>query len=273
MKLSQEDADLFFRLMWGLQFYVNQQRQILTDIESVEKYVALPMSEKIEVRDALWESPDLIDAYVEKNPDGLTVEELDIIRTWKRFVAGTFQIFRFLKKHTILIGGEESEVYAVLGLNDTLEEVFAYRPPPIMVQAVLLPFKGKIIYDGALKGYNIMFGGGIRSDLKEIYMAAKQNGRIITTLEPEVAACAKGPRTRKPGKNWGPAVEKIVKASEQMRGGPAVQSAAFGLLRASAKVAQAAVGRSDDVDELWNLEQQAQRALSRLQTVLMRAER
>ena len=32
MKLSQEDTELFFRLMWGLQFYINQQRQILTDI-------------------------------------------------------------------------------------------------------------------------------------------------------------------------------------------------------------------------------------------------
>jgi hypothetical protein len=29
MKLSQDDADLFFKLMWGLQFYVNQQRRIL----------------------------------------------------------------------------------------------------------------------------------------------------------------------------------------------------------------------------------------------------
>lgn len=54
MKLSREDADLFFKLMWRLQFYVNQERQILPNIKSVEAYAALPMSDKVEVRDALW---------------------------------------------------------------------------------------------------------------------------------------------------------------------------------------------------------------------------
>jgi hypothetical protein len=103
-------------------------------------------------------------------------------------------------------------------------------------------------------------------------MAAKQNGRIITTLEPELAKPAKAKRSPKPGKDWGPLVEEVVAASQQMRGGPAVQSAAFGLLRASAGLAQAVVQRPDDLDELWRLEQQARRALSRLQTVLNRAE-
>jgi hypothetical protein len=272
MQISQKDADLFFKLMWGLQFYVNQQRQILPDVESVEEYAILPMAEKIEVRDALWETSNLIDVYVEKNPDGLSVEELGIVRKWKRFVAGTFQMFRFLKKHTIFIG-EKSQVYGVLGLYDSLEDIFYGRRPPIMVQAVLLPFKGKIVYDGVLKGYNVLFGGGIRSSLKEEYMTAKQNKRIITTLEPEAAGPAQKERKRKPGKDWGPTVEEIVQVSERMRGGPAIQSAAFGLFRASARLTQAAIQQPEDLDELWHLEQQARRALSRLQTVLDRAER
>jgi hypothetical protein len=271
MNLSQEDADLFFRLMGGLQFYVNQQRQILPNVKSAQEYAALPTSEKIKVRDVLWENPDLIDAYVEKNPDSLSFEELDIVRKWKRFVAGTFQIFRYLKKHAIFIS-EKSQVYGVLGLYDSLEDMFYGRPLPIMVQAVILPFKGQIVYDGVLKSYNVIFGGGIRSGLKEEYMAAKQNERIITTLEPELTGPAREGRERKPGKDWGPVVEEVVKASEQMRGGTVVQSAAFGLLRASARVTQLAVQRPDDLEELWRLGQQAQRALSRLQTVLERAE-
>lgn len=271
MKVAREDAELFFKLMWNLQFYVNQQRQIRSEIKSVEDYASLPMADKMEVRDALWEDPDVIDAYVEKNPDGLSVEELDIVRRWKRFVAGTFQIFRFLKKHTIFIG-EKSQVYGVLGLYDSFEDAFLRRRLPIMVQAVLLPFKGKIIYDGVLGSYNITFGSGIRSSLKEEYMAAKQNGRIITTLEPEIVELAQGERKRKPGKDWGPMVGEIVNVSEQMRGGPAVQSAAFGLLRASARLAQSAVQQPEDWEELWHLERQVRTALSRLQTTLERAE-
>ena len=270
MKLSQEEADLFFKLMWGLQFYVNQQRQILPDIKSVDEYTALSTPDKGEVRDTLWESPDLIDAYVAENPDGRSAEELEIVRKWKGFVLGTFQIFRHLKKHTILIG-EKSQVYGVLGLFNSLEEVYYGYPLPIMAETVLLPFKGKIVYDGLLKGYNISFGGGIRSRLNEEYMTAKQNDRITTTLEPEIAAPPER-SSKKPARNLGPAVDKVAKAVEQLKGGPVIQGAAFSLLRATAKLAQSATHRPDDLDELVQRERQVRRALKRLQTTLDRAE-
>lgn len=270
MKLPVEEANLFFKLLWGLQFYINQQYQILPNIKSAEEYAGLPMTEKLKVRDKLWKSPNLIDAYVEKNPDSLSAQELDIVSKWKRFVSGGFQIFRYLKNHTIFIG-EKSQVYGVLGLYDNLEELFPGRPLPMMVEAVLLPFKGKIVYDGVLKGYNIFLGGGIRSGLKEEYMAAKQNDRIVTTLEPETTT-QKQVKHQQPGKDWTPVVEEIVRASEKMRGGSPVQNAAFALLRDSARVVQSVVQRSDNLEEIWHLKQQVQKALRRLQTVLERAE-
>ena len=269
MELSTADADLFFKLMWGLQSYVNQQRQILPDIASVEDYQALPMADMASVRNALWENPGLIDAYVAENPRGLPAEELAIVLKWKRFVTGTFQIFRFLKKHTIFIG-ENSQVYGVLGLYDSLEDMLWERKPPIMVKAVLLPFRSKIVYDGLLSTYNVYFGGGIRSDLNEAYMTAKQNNRIITTLEPELARPARKPK--KPGKDWRPVVDDLVNQAEEMKGGPAVQSSAFSLLRASAKLAQVAAHETNDLGELWTLERRVRTALSRFQTVLSRAE-
>jgi hypothetical protein len=269
MNLSRADADLFFKLMWGLQFFVNQKHQILDGVASVDEYATLPMEDKALVRSALWESPELIDAFAAENPDGLAAEELEIIDKWKRFVGGAFQIFRYLKKHTIFIG-EGSKVYGVLGLYDSLEDMFMWRKPPIMVQAVLLPFKGKIIYDGLMSGYDIYFGSGIRSELNETYMAAKQNNRIITTLEPELAKPAQKPR--KPAQDWRSGVDALVNQTEKMRGGPAVQSSAFSLLRASAKLTQVAVHDPDNLDELWNLERRVRTALSRFQTVLSRAE-
>jgi hypothetical protein len=270
MQLSTADADLFFKLMWGLQFYVNQQRQILPHVGSVTAYAELTTADKLKVRDILWENPELIDAYVAENPDRLPAKELEIIQKWKRFLSGTFQIFRFLKKHTIFIG-EDSQVYGVLGLYDSVEEVVYGRRPPIMVETVLLPFKGKIIYDGLMSGYNIFFGGGIRSNLNEVYMAAKQNERIITTLEPELAQPAQ-PTRKKLGKDWRSEVDELVKRTDKIKGGPAVQSSAFNLLRASAKLAQAAVHNPDDLDLLWNLERRVRTALTRLQTTLDRAE-
>ncbi|KAB2834098.1 MAG: hypothetical protein F9K48_06990 [Candidatus Brocadia sp.] len=68
MKLPVEEANLFFKLMWGLQFFINQQCQILPGIKSANEYADLPVTEKLKVRDKLWKSPNLIDAYAEKNP-------------------------------------------------------------------------------------------------------------------------------------------------------------------------------------------------------------
>jgi hypothetical protein len=217
MKLSTKDAQLFYGLMWQLQSYVNEQHQILPDVESVEDYLDLPSADRIQVRDFLWAHPELIDAYVTENPYGLEGEEITIVRKWKRFVTGTFQIFRYLKKHAIFIR-DDGQVYGVLALRDSLEEVLYGRRLPVMAKAVLMPFKGRIVYDGMLSFYNIHFGGGIRRGLNEEYMAAKQNDRIITTLEPELTQPTR--KKRKPGRDWGPVVDGLVEATTELKGGP-----------------------------------------------------
>ncbi len=45
MKVSEADSDLFFKLMWRLQFHVNRKRALIPGIHSVEAYAALPRTE------------------------------------------------------------------------------------------------------------------------------------------------------------------------------------------------------------------------------------
>lgn len=99
MLLSQEDAAQFFRLMWGLHNYVNRQQHLLLNVNSCEAYARLDTQQKMIVRDALWKRLDLIDAYLQANPDKLSEEELMIIGKWKGHIAGKFYIFRYLKDY------------------------------------------------------------------------------------------------------------------------------------------------------------------------------
>jgi Domain of unknown function (DUF6398) len=55
---------------------------------------------------------------------------------------------------------------------------------PRMIKTTLLPFKGRIVYDGLMSGYNVSFGPGIRRSLNEAYREAKAHRGIITTLPP-----------------------------------------------------------------------------------------
>ncbi len=255
--------------MLGLQFYVNQQRQLLPNIKSLEAYQKIGSEDKFLVRNALWKSPELIDAYIQENPNGLSLEELSIIGKWKGVIAGKFYVFRYLKDHSIFIG--ESKVYQVLGLHEPFDVVFHGRPLPIYIETILLPFKGKIIYDGLCQTYNILFGRGIRSRLNEEYMAAKQNGLIITTLEPETLSVKPARQLRKPDRESEVIVEGIIEASERLKGGTAIQSAAFGLLRASARVVQSALQNPNESEELQRLGRKVHNALNRLQVGLDRA--
>jgi hypothetical protein len=160
MKLSPANADRFFKLTWGLHYYVNQQRQLIPSINTVEDYADLPLEEKLPVREALYTNPELFDGFVADNPLEFSDEELAIISTWKHFVEGEFYIERTLKKYAVFIGPDDV-VYGVLGLYEGLNEIFPKNRLPLLVRAVLLPFQGKIVYDGLFQGANIFFGGGI----------------------------------------------------------------------------------------------------------------
>ncbi|MEL7357012.1 MAG: hypothetical protein AAFN40_10670 [Cyanobacteria bacterium J06560_6] len=117
MKLSPADAKLFMSLMLPLQWYVNQQAQILPDIETFEEFCATEVEDKIQVRDHLFSHLGLIDQFSKDNPNDLDEESLSLIAGWKNFIRGDFFIERFLKKHSIFIDDSDN-VYAVLGLTD-----------------------------------------------------------------------------------------------------------------------------------------------------------
>ena len=72
------------------------------------------------------------------------------------------------------------------------------RALPRLIQAVLLPFKDGIIYDGLLSGHNVTFGGGVKRRLNEEYREAKEAFGIITSLpegEPPPKKPKKQPKT------------------------------------------------------------------------------
>lgn len=268
MLLSHDDTVQFIRLMRRLQFYVMGQRQLFPESSSWEDFDRLAHEQVVTVRDALWEHPDLIDAYRQSNPDNLTEEELSIIGKWKGFLPGQYYIFRYLKEHAIFIG--KKQIYGVKALTQSFSDVYGEQPLPILVDAVLLPYKGQIVYDGFFHTYNIVFGSGIRGDIKEQYLHAKQKGLIITSLEEEHKPKPLPLPKNLPSDGCREAASEIVKSCEKLRGGTAVQGAAFGVLRNSAILAEAAALQPNDDREIQRLARKTANALRRLERVLER---
>lgn len=270
MKLSEKDATLFFDLMFPLQFYVNQHKRIIPDVASVAAYRELVLEKQAAVRDALWEEPALIAAYVAENPDNFSPEELNLINSWQQRVHGRFVIERLLKKHAIFIGGEK--VYAVLALHNAFDEMIPKQMMPVFIETVLLPFKGQIIYDGIIRGGNIMIGSNMAAGFKETYMAAKQNGRIVTSLEPEALAALTAQKP-KPLKDWQPLLNSLANEAKSLRaegGSPPTWGPAFSLVKASLALAETAVAAPKDEETLWKSFERIVRSVSKLEDGIFR---
>jgi hypothetical protein len=270
MKLSNTDATLFFDLMFPLQFYVNQKKKIVPDVKSLEDYIELDLQDQAAVRNALWEEPSLIAQYIAENPNNLTKEHLTLVESWQARVMDRFILERLLKKHAIFIAGEK--VYAVLALHNSFDEMIPKQALPVYIETVLLPFREVIIYDGLIRGGNIMIGPNMAYDFKETYMAAKRNGKIISSLNPTVRAQQVAIKP-KPLKDWQPLLGSLADEAKSLRaegGSPPTWGPAFSLVKASLAFAETAASSPNDQDSLWKSFERIMRSVNKLEDSIFR---
>jgi hypothetical protein len=181
MNLSESDVKLFYRLYHSLLLYVNNSYKIFEGLHKPAELHKFNLDDLQKLKDKLYGSPDLIDSFVKANPENFLSEELEIVSAWKNFVRGRFHIVRYLKNYTVFLDWSQNpRAYGVLGIITSLEEMMGPNLP-IMVDATLLPFKNRIIYDGTLLPFSVLFGSGIRRSINDSYSQAKSLG-IITTL-------------------------------------------------------------------------------------------
>ena len=273
MKLSQQEVELFYELMWSLQFFVKQKLKLLRKIRTLQDYSDCSQQDKIKVRQTMYENIELIDVFIKENPQKFSDEKLDIVASWKSFIFDNFHIERILKKYTVFISSKKN-VYAVLALTNDFGEIIHKSQLPLYVKAVLLPFKGKIIYDGLLERYNIYFGGGISNDLKEVYLAAKQNAKIIETLDSDIKTQSLI-KSKENIKDFRSEFDKLTEISNKLRGGsgqPPINSPVFSLIKASIELGQLAVSEPNDIESLWQNLNKVFRSLKKVERTLSRAE-
>lgn len=185
MQLPPEQTARFYRIWLALLRYVNEQVHLVPAFPvTEERGELLPLSDELQLRNALWADDTLRERFISANPAGLSSADLAVVASWRYRRAGSFYIIRTLKKYTVFLSEDTPpRAYGVLGLSSPIEEL-ARGPLPVLAQTVLLPFEDKIIYDGLLQWYAVVFGPGIRARLNTEYRNAQEREGIITTLEP-----------------------------------------------------------------------------------------
>jgi hypothetical protein len=187
MLLKPEQTARFYRVWFSLLKFVNAKTGLIPDLYENPATGSLEIKDAVKLRNALWESEELLDQFITENPARLGPADLDLAASWHNRIAGNFFIFRHLKNYSLFFSEKApNHVFGVLGLYSPLKDITG-SILPVYVKTVLLPFEGSIITDGLIEGYNVSFGPGIRANLKDAYRDAQEREGIITSLEPAKA--------------------------------------------------------------------------------------
>ena len=96
----------------------------------------------------------------------------------------TFLVVKYTSEHAVFmpIKSEKDPVfYGVKGLESSIAEVLGYKTQTL-INAVLLPFGDKIIYDGLVAPYPLVIDNDIIYRISMIYEEAEIEGRIIRQI-------------------------------------------------------------------------------------------
>ena len=218
MLLSREEAELFFKLHCALMQFVMEQVQGARVPASAAAFRSLAAEQRHEVVQAFLGRLDWIDLFIQANPARLSEEELGIVSSWRHLVRGRFIALRQLKQHIVLLSCDgTAAAYGVKGLVEPLELVIR-KPLPAMIETVLLPFRGKIVYHGMAGAFNVTFGPGSRRAFEEDFHNAKANHSLVTSLpwEPPASKAAADAREPKPSRAPRPRVATVHEVLRQV---------------------------------------------------------
>ncbi len=272
MILSPDEAVLFFAIWASLDAFVNRRKSVVAGYQTAAECRAGTPRNLRTIRDALRADPGLLDAFVAENPDALSDEALAEARGFRHAVRGKFYVERILKGHAVFVSTANNRVYLVGGLTDGVGEVLSRGQPvgyALLVETVLLPFRGRIVWDGIVGGHNVSFGPGIRENYKEAYLRAKERGELISVLD----GSSKPRLTTRTGPDPRPAVDAVIRAVGQLsKPATGLQGAAFKLLKPAADLAVLTLDDRLDGDQLRVEVRALRRALKAVETALVRAD-
>lgn len=179
-QISEAESLEFYKTWMGLLNFVDWKEEVTQEGIDPDN----PDHKLIyQVRQVLWENPSLIDHYIRDIP--LPQEEVDLLRSWRmKFRKGEFLIVEYQDEYAVFLGTSSEGVdrlYGVKGISEPVSSVVR-SPLPVMVEAVLLPFKDKLIYDSLLAPMPLSFGDGARAFFEELHQKAKKS-EIITRPE------------------------------------------------------------------------------------------
>ena len=146
---TKEESTAFYQLYLNLLEYTNQQFNITTiSFHELDEVDPIDFSY---VRTLLFNNPEIIDRYLNEDPDHLNNEAKKIIENFKEGFIDEFLILKNNDDYSIV--SNNSDVYAIYGLVSHLKEIYPDKVLPKVCNLAILPYLNKIVFDGILEDH------------------------------------------------------------------------------------------------------------------------
>ena len=179
MNLNTEECEQFYRIWFSLLSYANKREGLVPNFPKTPIIGNIKQQDAGVIRNAIWSSDYLLSDFVGDNPNHLSIDDMRIAASWEGRINSRFMIIKHLKQHSIFMDvSDNRKAYGVKGIISPLSEILPF-PPPVMVEAVLLPFGNQIIIDSLLMPHNVIFGRGIVNDIKAEFRRLEESQGII----------------------------------------------------------------------------------------------
>ncbi|MDP4039535.1 MAG: hypothetical protein Q8P57_03065 [Candidatus Pacearchaeota archaeon] len=178
--LEDSDAKLFYKINNELIYFANSRFKLINNFPRPEKETW--EEEDIQkIVEKIYSEPKIIVSFCSENPAMLNKEEIEVAKSCKVFVRSKFLVFSHNSKTIFFSSEKEPKAYEVYGLYNEILELVPFEP--IMIEAIIISFKGKITYTGSFRLYNMSFGGGYKRGLKLDFEKSVLKFGIISSLD------------------------------------------------------------------------------------------
>lgn len=157
-KLTKKEVSTFYKIYFALLEFTNKKYHINTKVKKIYKQQKINPNDIIDIVDKFWSDKEIIiHEFIDLNPYKFKQDELDLVKEMVNGIRDIFVIARYDKEYTMMLSN--NKIYMVKGLNGNIDRIISYQDLPVVVRTSLLPFNGKITYDGMFQSMpNIDFG-------------------------------------------------------------------------------------------------------------------
>ena len=163
--LSKKDAELFYKIYFGLLEFTNKKYKINEHLK-IYNNNGIDPSEIVGIIDKYWENKEAVTLeFCLANPYKFSKEELSITAEFKKGIRDMFIVSKFELEYTAFMS--DDKIYMVKGVKGNLDNVIP-RLPYVVVTSII-PFKENLVYDGILSGLDIKMFDGLSKLIEKEY--------------------------------------------------------------------------------------------------------